>query len=275
MSGTSFFTFFLGQADKIILSKLLSLENFGYYSLAVTLNDQLQLVNAQIVQPLFPRFSALVSQEDRNSLKNLYHKACQLVSVVILPIAGTAAFFSHELVYIWTQNMQVASIVAPIASLLFVGTIFFNFIEIPVSLAIAHGWVKLAFYRVLVLSLLSIPLVIVLSLRLNGIGAALAWALTNLVQLLIFPFVFHRRILIHELHHWYTFDVGIPVIISLVILGLARWLMPPNLSSILYGSAIGLAALTLFGLLILSSNEVRAWAIELGKKYFPKYFETW
>jgi O-antigen/teichoic acid export membrane protein len=274
MSGTSFFSFFLGQADKIILSKLLSLENFGYYSLAVTLNEQLQMVNAQIVQPLFPRFSALVSQEDRESLRDLYHKACQLVSVIILPIAGTAAFFSYELIYLWTQDMQVASIVAPIASLLFAGTVFHNFIEIPVSMAIAHGWVKLAFYRGLVLSVISFPLMIIMSLRLGGVGAALAWALINLVQLFVLPFVFHRRIFTGELNRWYIFDMGKPVVFSLVILSLARWLMPADLSFLQYVIAIGLITLALFGVLILSAREVRLWAIELGKKYFPKFLEA-
>ena len=96
MSGTSVFSFFLTQTDKVLLSKLLTLEHFGYYSIAVTLNEQLQMMNPQITQPLFPRFSVLVSTNDRESLRDLYHKASQLVSVVILPIAGTAAFFSRE-----------------------------------------------------------------------------------------------------------------------------------------------------------------------------------
>ena len=102
-------------------------------------------------------------------------------------------------------------------------------------------------------------------------GAALAWALINLVQLFILPFVFHHRILNSELKRWYIFDMGIPVVLSLTILSLARWLMPMELSILQYVIAIGLITFTLLGVLIFSAKEVRLWAIELGKKYFPEY----
>ena len=270
MGGTSFFSFFLGQSDKIILSKLLTLEQFGYYSLAVTLNDQLQMVNAQIVQPLFPRFSALILLDDKKALRDLYHKACQLVAVVILPIAGTAVFFSRELIYLWTQDMQIASIVAPIATLLFAGTALLNMIDIPFSLTIAYGWVKFTFYRSLILSILIVPLMIMLSLKYAGVGAALTWVILNLGQLLVLPFIIHHRILKGELKHWYIFDVGIPLISSLILLSFARWLMPLNLSFLQYIITIGLIASTIFGVIALSAKEARGWGLELLGNYFQR-----
>ena len=270
MSGTSVFSFFLTQTDKVLLSKILTLENFGYYSLAVTLNDQLQLVNPQITQPLFPRFSTLVLTDDRGELRELYHKASQLVAVVILPVAGTAAFFSRELIYLWTQDKQIASVVAPIATFLFAGTALLNLTDIPLNLTVAYGWVKLIFYRSFGLSVLFVPLVVVLSLRYAGVGAALAWFLIYLVQLLVLPWFIHRKILYGELKHWYIHDVGLPVILTLVILSLARWLMPLNLSFLQYVIVIGVIVLTNFGVLALSAKEVRTWGLELLGKVFAK-----
>jgi O-antigen/teichoic acid export membrane protein len=270
MSGTSVFSFFLSQADKIILSKLLTLEQFGYYSLAVTLNEQLQLVNVQITQPLFPRFSALISQNDKEALRDLYHKACQLTSVVVLPLAGTAAFFSRELIYLWTQDMKIATIVAPIATLLFVGTAFLNLIDIPLNLAIAYGWVKLIFYRSFVISILFAPLLIILSLRYAGAGAALAWALINFAQLLVLPQFVHKRILNGESKRWSVYDVGIPMVLSLAILSFARWLMPFNLSFLYYVIIIGVIVSTNFGVLALSAKEVRVWGMEILGNYIHK-----
>lgn len=270
MSGTSFFSFFLSQTDKIVLSKLLTLEQFGYYSLAVTLNEQLQLVNAQITQPLFPRFSALISQKDNESLRNLYHKACQLVSVVILPVAGTAAFFSRELIYLWTQDMKIASIVAPIATLLFAGTALLNMIEIPFSLAIAYGWVKFTFLRSLILSSLIVPLMILLSSKYGGVGAALTWVLLNLGQVIVLPFIIHHRFLKSDLKRWYIFDVGIPAVFSLAMLSLARRLMPLELPFLQYAITIGLVVITIFLVAVLSAREARVWGLELIGNYFQK-----
>jgi O-antigen/teichoic acid export membrane protein len=271
MSGSSLFAFFLGQADKIILSKILTLESFGYYSLAVTLNEQLQLVNTQIVQPIFPRFSALISQNDKESLRDLYHKACQLVSVIILPIAGTAAFFSYDLIYLWIQDMHIASIVAPIATLLFAGTIFVNLIDIPFSMTIAYGWVRFVFYRSLVLSLLVIPLMVVLSLRYDGIGAALTWSLLNLGQLIVLPVIIHQRILKDELRRWYIFDVGLPVIVSLAILGTARSLIGQNLSFLQAVFAILAVVLITFGFTTLVARDIRSQMLENVTAYVKKF----
>jgi O-antigen/teichoic acid export membrane protein len=271
MSGSSLFAFFLGQADKIILSKILTLESFGYYSLAVTLNEQLQLVNTQIVQPIFPRFSALISQNDKESLRDLYHKACQLVSVIILPIAGTAAFFSYDLIYLWIQDMHIASIVAPIATLLFAGTIFVNLIDIPFSMTIAYGWVRFVFYRSLVLSLLVIPLMVVLSLRYAGIGAALTWSLLNLGQLIVLPVIIHQRILKDELRRWYIFDVGLPVIVSLAILGTARSLIGQNLSFLQAVFAILAVVLITFGFTTLVARDIRSQMLENVTAYVKKF----
>jgi O-antigen/teichoic acid export membrane protein len=270
MGGSSFFAFFLGQADKVILSKILTLEHFGYYSIAVTLNEQLQMVNTQIVQPMFPRFSALVAQDDRESLRDLYHKGCQLVSVIILPIAGTAAFFSKELLYLWTQDGQIASIVAPITTLLFVGTIFVNFINIPFSITVAYGWIKLVFFRSLVLSLLVVPLMIFLSLRYGGVGAALTWAMLNLGQLIILPLIIHRRILKGELKRWSIFDVGIPTFVSLTVLGTVRWLMGDSLSLIQTIVTISAAALITFGFLVLVARDIRSTVVTNFMAYFKK-----
>ena len=57
MSATSFFAFFADYGGRILLSKTLSLEGFGYYSLATTLNDQLQLISSPIHSAVFPQLS--------------------------------------------------------------------------------------------------------------------------------------------------------------------------------------------------------------------------
>ncbi len=271
MSGSTFFAFFLGQADKIILSKILTLENFGYYSLAVTLNEQLQMVNTQIVQPLFPRFSALIAQNDKESLRDLYHKACQLVAVIILPVAGTAAFFSRELIYLWIQDIQIASIVAPIATLLFAGTVLGNFIDVPFSMTIAYGWVRFVFFRSFFLSLLVAPLMIFLSLRYAGIGAALTWVLLNLGQLIVLPLIIHQRILRDELKRWYIFDVGMPMFVALAVLGTARWLMVENLAFLQIVIAILAVALITFGFTTLVAGDIRSLMIANVRTYINKF----
>ena len=271
MSGTSFNSFFLYQADKIFLSIILPLDQFGYYSIAVILKEQLQYVNAIIIEPLFPRFSVLISLGDQESLRDLYHKSCQLLSVIILPIAGTAVFFSRELIYLWTQDLHLATIVAPTASLLLAGTALLNMMGMPRAFTIAHGWVKLTFYQSLILSVLFIPLMVVLSIEYAGVGAALAWAILNFGQLIVLPVFIHRKILIGELKQWYLFDVGIPLIASLGILAISRWVMPLELSKLQNAFYIGITASITFVVVVFLTREARAWGKEWLDNYLPNY----
>ncbi len=270
MSGTSLFSFFINQVDKIFLSKILSLENFGYYSLATNLNDQFKMINPQIVRPFFPRFTSLISTKNKNTLKKLYHKASQLVSVAILPIAGVVFFFSRELIYLWTNDMQTAISVSPIVSLLFAGTAFSNLIDIPYNLTVAYGWVKLPFYRSFVMLVLATPMVIILSLEHGGIGAALAWALINFTQLAILPWFIHKKILVTELKQWIVFDTGIPLVTLIVTLSFFHFIFPSTVTYHFSIPRIGLVAITTFLSVGLSTKVFRTFGRKVLQKYILK-----
>lgn len=230
MSGTSFFSFFADYGGRMFLSKILSLEGFGYYSLATSLNDQLQLLSSPIHSALFPQFSSLAAKKDNEALRNLYHKANQYISISILPIIGTLVVFATELIFLWTQDINITSEVAPIATLLFLGTIFFNLAGVPYTLTLAYGWAKPGFLRALFAFLLVLPLTIIASVKYHGVGAAFVWAIFNLGYLILFPYLIHRRLLQTELRYWAIFDIGIPMILCLLALSIAYWIMPETLS---------------------------------------------
>ena len=104
MSGISILAVILTQLDKIILSKMLSLEMFGYYTLASVVAMSLSRLFTPVFLSIYPRFTQLVSINDQEGLKRLYHKSCQFMSVLILPVAIVIAFFSYEIILLWTQN---------------------------------------------------------------------------------------------------------------------------------------------------------------------------
>lgn len=195
MSATSFVTFFLTSADRIILSKVLPLEFFGYYSLGTTLSAGLQSIGSQIMRVLFPDFSALVAKGDEGELRKLYHKSAQLVTVIILPATIIAVLFSVELIQLWTQDANTTLNTAPIAAMLFIGSAINTLLSVPHYLVLAYGWTSLGFFTNLISLFLIVPLMIVLSLRWGGLGAASTWVILNSGYLLITPSIIHRRIL--------------------------------------------------------------------------------
>jgi O-antigen/teichoic acid export membrane protein len=237
----------LSQVDKIILSKILSLEQFGYYSLACSLG----LVIFQIITPLsqsyFPKFSNLVSMNKFEELKTMYHQACQMISVMVLPAALILVFFSHELIFIWTKNLVTTENTWLVTAIYAYGTGINGLLNIPYLLTLSFGWTKLGFYQNVLFLIIMIPLTIILAFKFGAVGGAISWATINTLYFLITPHLIHKRILQGETANWYFKDSLLPFIICLIIIVISKYfIVKPNSSSIielLQIAIVGMAAI--------------------------------
>ena len=223
MGAISVTVLLLTQLDKIILSKLLSLEKFGYYSLASTVANGLTYLVGPVFMALFPNFSQRVALGDQTGLKDMYHRACQLMSVIILPAAVVVTLFAPEILLIWTRNLTTVENTHTLVSLLVIGTALNGLMNLPYALQLAHGWTKLTFYTNVVSVIALIPLLIATTLRYGAIGAAVVWVVLNGGYVLIELQLMHRRLLPGEQWRWYLEDVGLPLAATSLIAGLARW----------------------------------------------------
>ena len=231
MTGISVMAVILMQMDKIVLSKLLTLEMFGYYGLASTLASSLYVLVTPFFSAMFPRLSQLVAGRDLEALKNLYHHGCQLLAVLVLPIATVLALFAKEVLTIWTHDLLISESTHLLASLLVIGTALNGLMTIPYALQLAHGWTRLAFYQNVVAVILLVPLLI-LGTRLYGaIGAAIIWPILNTGYVLIGIQLMHRRLLKSEKSRWYFQDVALPMIGSITVASLARLWLPAGMSN--------------------------------------------
>ena len=93
MTGISAITFFLAQIDKVVLSKMLLLSDFGYYNLAFTIAFSITLIVGPVALAFFPRFATLVAAENKDELVRIYHKACRLMAAMVFPISFVLLFF--------------------------------------------------------------------------------------------------------------------------------------------------------------------------------------
>jgi len=251
LTGISVVALLLTQTDKILLSTLLPLEAFGHYILAASVASASIFIAGPMFNAVFPRFSQLVSLGDNEQLKTLYHRACQLTSVAVIPIMLVVTFFSFELLLLWTRNPVIAERAHWLVSLLVIGTALNGLMHIPYALQLAHGWTRLAFTVNVIGVLLLVPLIFVLAARYGAIGAAVVWVLLNTGYVLFVIPVMHRRLLKGEMGRWYKVDIGRPLVGALPIVILARVLYPQNVSSLgsfAYLTGVGLAAIIGAGL---------------------------
>jgi O-antigen/teichoic acid export membrane protein len=139
MSGIAIFSVILTQLDKVILSKMLTLEMFGYYTLAGVVAMSLYRLIGPVFSAIYPSFTQLVSIDDQDGLKRLYHKSCQFMSVLILPVAIVIALFSYEVILLWTQNQATAERTHLLVSILICGTALNGLMNLPYALQLAFG----------------------------------------------------------------------------------------------------------------------------------------
>jgi O-antigen/teichoic acid export membrane protein len=167
------------QIDKIILSKMVSLQQFGYYTIAASVSmGMLQLIYP-LVQAALPR--AVQLKEDSAALRRLSFKLICWITALVVCAGVVYALLGKMLLNLWLKDSAAVSATAPLLSVLLLGTALNAFYIV----GYIHWLVLEKVHRLLlvntaalVLSLAISPLLIT---RLGPIGAAFGWLAINLI----------------------------------------------------------------------------------------------
>jgi O-antigen/teichoic acid export membrane protein len=258
MSGITILAVILTQLDKVILSKLLSLELFGYYMLASTVAMSLGRLFTPFYSSIYPRFTQLVSMNDEDTLKQLYHKSCQFMSVLILPAAIVIALFSYEIMLLWTRNPVTAENTHTIVSIMICGTALNGLMNPPYALQLAFGWTKLSVLKNIVAVIILVPLIILLTMHYGAIGAASAWLILNIGYVLFEIPIMHNKILKKEIWRWYWNDVCVPISSGILLAGVGRILFNGATSRPLIVLQLIVISLLTLGMTLVSVPTIRS-----------------
>jgi O-antigen/teichoic acid export membrane protein len=217
----------LTQADKVIVSKLLPLEQFGYYMLAATVSGGILQLIIPMNNAVYPRLTEQAERGDSIALALTYQRACEWMSAIIIPPGILLTLFPTSLLIAWTDDAALAHSVAPLLSVLALGTLFNGLMNLPYMLQLAHGWTSLALRVNSCAVLLIVPTLVWAVPRFGAIGAASAWLLLNAGYLLVNAHFMHRRILHAGKWPWYRDAIAAPLFAA-VFVGIAfRAVVPP------------------------------------------------
>ncbi len=271
MLGITFLALLLTQIDKVLLSKLITLEAYGYYTLAATVAGGLALIAAPTTQAIYPKMVEYVAQEKKQELINLYHQGAQLISVLITPVAMALIFFAEDIVYLWSGDINLATKTAPILLPLALGSFLNCLVWMPYQLQLAHGWTSFAVKVNLIAVTLLVPAIFWVTSRYGAVGAAWVWTLLNAGYVTISMHYMFKKLLPAEKWPWYWHDVIkqlVPVIAVMVIAKLIITGFTPN--------NIAIFVIFLFSLCVATfaaawqSNQIKPLALLSINKFFIK-----
>lgn len=252
------------QLDKVILSKVLALEDFGHYMLASVVVSGLYILITPVFNLIYPRFAAFVAKNDLDELKKQYRLGTRLLATILFPAALMLAIFAEDLVQIWTNNPSVASSIAPSISLLAIGSALHGVMHFPYALQLAYGNTKLPLTINLLLMLMQVPLITLWANKYGALGGAMAWITLHFLYLIIGSWLTHRRLLRGLAFQWLFIEVGAPLLFT-VILGLLLFYLKQNLvHSILFQILIATAFVILIcGISIMTSEALRITIVKM------------
>jgi O-antigen/teichoic acid export membrane protein len=231
MTTLSMLTLLLTQTDKVLLSRLLALEDFGYYMLAASVSGLIYMLVIPLTQAAYPRLVALVAQRRTGDLVHLYHAAAQVATVLIAPVFVLLGFHGAGLVFLWSGNPVLAQHSAPLLAVLALGAFLNALMYMPTQVQLAYGWTALLVKLNAIAAIFLIAALAWAIPRHGSLGAAWVWVALNGMYVGVGVSLMHLRILRGEQLRWYGKDVAAPLVSSAVVAWALLRLAPESLSS--------------------------------------------
>ena len=222
MAAITLLAILLTQVDKLLLSRLLPLSAFGYYTLASSVAGALYLMIMPIRNATYPRLTELVVRGDRIALAEAYHKFSQLLTLMIVPAALVLSLFSEHILLLWTRDVATTRAVAPLVSFLVIGSMLNGLMHTPYTLQLAHGWTRLTVVTNGIAVLVLVPSIYIGVSAYGALAAAIIWIVLNAGYVALAVPAMHRKLLPAEMGRWYGQDVFGPAFAAFAAVALVR-----------------------------------------------------
>jgi O-antigen/teichoic acid export membrane protein len=193
MSGILVLSLMLNQLDKVLLSRLLPLADFGYYMFASTAASAILVIVGPVNQAFYPRFVAV--HENPQALSHLTRLAMQTILLVLVPIAAVLCVMPHQIIMIWSGNPALAAQSAPLLAGLALGNALNGMTQIPFNVNLASGRTRSNIVVFATGVVLAVPALMLLVPRGGGLAAAWIWCTLNALLIVLIMALTPRALL--------------------------------------------------------------------------------
>lgn len=271
MTGITLLALMLTQIDKILLSRLLTMSEYGYYNLAASVAGAIFMLITPVTQIFSPRLCELHARNDERTMIETYHQGAQLISVTAGSVAIVMILFSETFLRLWTQDIELSVRIAPLLRLLMLGNLLNGLMVMPYQLQLAQGWTSFTERINVIAVIIIVPAILYVTPRYGPVGAAWVWVGLNAGYVLLGVNLMYRRFLIREKWFWYKNDVLMPLGAGFLGAGLVSELST-NQSDVLSDLVqLTLATFMSLSTAILGSTYTRSRLAEWVNPYWTKW----
>ena len=201
------------QIDKAILSSVLPLDEFGYYTLVALIAGGILQISHPLSEAIRPRMTRLAESGKTEALHYLYLVGTQIVTAVCFSAAFIIAFNAQLLIFLWTGNER-ASLWSEEVLLWFVlGNGILVVAAFQYYLQFAYGKLKLHVFGASLSGIVQIPILAYASVNYGALGAAKAWFVVRLFFFLFWVPIVHRKF-VRGLHMKWLLRGVVPALVT-------------------------------------------------------------
>lgn len=205
---TSLLWVLITQLDKVILSNLLSLSDFAYFSLVIILAAGVMQLSIPISEAILPRLTSLYSQKKEADFLLVYRWATQVVTTVTLSTSLMIAFFSPQLLFAWTGDKEVAEWGGSILFWFVLGNAILAISTFQYYLQRAYGRMCLHVIGATVSAFIQLPVIYYSAYYYGVYGVAISWFSFRLCWFFVWTAIVHNKFLPGYHLMWLTKDIA-------------------------------------------------------------------
>ena len=252
----------LGQLDKLILSRLVSLEAFGFYMLGWAVASGLSRIATPLIQAFGPRFTELISREAWTALGSSVRVASQLMAVLILPPAATLAFLARPVLAVWTGNAAAAAATAPILSIVVIGTALTACSYPALSLLYSRKQLTPVIAVNAACVCLLVPALILSIRRYGTVGAAGCWMVYGVIVYVAYQAFGLRGVVGAGFVTVVLRDFAVPAIVSVAVAAASAYWLAEVANKIAFVILLGLSVVVAWGLALFACRDLSATVLD-------------
>lgn len=260
----------LTQVDKVILSRMLTLENYGQYVLATLVASGVCVAVFPIYNIAYTRFSALIAQNQLETLLKLYRGIWSLFTIFLFSSVTVGILLVELLLALWTGNERLAAAVSPIASIMMLGYALNGLAHLPYALLLAKGETR-SLNKIYVALIATVtPTTAIMAMRYGVTGGALTQFLLYAVELTLLTGIAHWRFFRYFGESWGWRDAGGTLLVSLFV-GAGGYFIFSRLDPTAYSAMSRLALGGVLWFVLVSLNlsislTARTWIADFWKQ---------
>lgn len=207
---------FITQFDKLLLSGILPLKEYGYFALLGMVANAIIQISEPISRAILPRMTRLHLQKREDEVLLIYKKSTQLVAVVVFSVAGIVGVYSYELLYAWTGNLEASSWGKDILFWYVMANGLLTLATFQYYLQFVYANLKMhVLYHSIIIYLLP-PLIVWIAYTQGALGVSMAWFVFVLLSFLVWTPIIHH-LLAPRLHkNWMIHDI-LPILFSTIV----------------------------------------------------------